>query len=213
LSDFSVTLRAGDRIALAGDNGAGTSLLLRVLAGERRPDRGSVVIGDGSDEPKLDPRRVTGSRYRRHVGIAHEHPRPVPLATSVYRVVSGGPRDPRTDEMAWSDLTQSMARFAPHLPATAHPDSLSAGAARLVQLCRLLWTTPGVALLDQPDVGLDQRGWELLVEILDEMRALGQAQIFATHDERLAATADSIIRLGNRRAPELTRPRAPEETA
>jgi len=213
LSDFSLTLRAGDRIALVGDNGAGSTLLLRVLAGERRFDRGSVLIGDGTDEPALDPCRVTGPRYRRLVGLVHELPRAVPLASSVYRVVSGGPRDIRNDETAWSDLNQSMDRFAPHLPATAHPLYLSAGAARLAQLCRLLWTTPGVAMLDQPDVGLDQRGWVLLVEILDEMRALGQAQIIATHDERLVATADSVVKLGKPRAPKRKRPHAPEEAA
>ena len=104
-------------------------------------------------------------------------------------MVSGGPRDPRKDELAWADLTQSMSRFAPHLPPTAHPETLSGGAARLAQICQLLWATPGIALLDQPDVGLDRRGWELMIEVLDEMRALGQAQLIATHDERLAATA------------------------
>ena len=173
-------------------------MLLRALAGETRPTHGTVRIGDGTDEPTLDPRRVGGSRYRRLIGLVHQLPRSVSLASSVYREVSGGPRDPRHDEMTWADLTQSMTRFAPHLPPTAHPETLSGGAARLAQICRLSWATPGIALLDQPDVGLDQRGWELMVEVLDEMRALGQAQLIATHDERLAATADSTIQLGTR---------------
>ncbi len=198
LTDFSLTLRAGDRIVLLGDNGTGSSMLLRALAGETRPTRGTVRIGDGTDEPALDPRRVGGPRYRRLIGLVHQLPRTVSLASSVYREVSGGPRDPRNNEMAWADLTQTMTRFAPQLPPAAHPATLSGGAARLAQICRLLWATPGIALLDQPDVGLDQRGWALLVEVLDEMRALGQAQLIATHDERLAATADSTIQLGTR---------------
>ena len=198
LTGFSMTLRAGDRIVLLGDNGTGSSMLMRALAGETRPTDGTVRIGDGTDEPVLDPRRVGGPRYRRLVGLVHQLPRSVSVASSVYREVSGGPSDPRRDEMAWADLTQSITRFAPHLPPTAHPGTLSGGAARLAQLCRLLWVTPGIALLDQPDVGLDQRGWELMVEVLDEMRALGQAQLIATHNARLAATANSTIQLGTR---------------
>jgi energy-coupling factor transport system ATP-binding protein len=192
---FDLELRAGERVALAGDNGAGASLLLRTLAGEQRLERGTVLVGDGTEAPVLNPTRVSARRYRRLVGFMHEWPQGVPLTRALYREVSGG-SDARSDQLAWADLTQVLARFAPHLPAAARPGSLGTGAARLAQLARLLWNAPGVCLLDQPEVGLDERGWALLVEILDEMQALGQAQLIVTHDPNLQATAHRAIRLG-----------------
>lgn len=194
-ANFSLALSAAEVVAVVGDNGAGATSLIRALSGERKPTRGTILVGDGTEEPDVDPQRTSSARLRRLVGVVSELPLAVPLTTTVAREVGGGSIDPRRDELAWADLAQVLSRFAPHLPAAADPSSLSAGAARLAQLCALLWSAPGVALLDQPEVGLDRRGFELLVKILDEMRSLGQAQLIVSHDERLIARADRVVEL------------------
>jgi len=195
VAGFHLVLRAGQRVALVGDNAAGATTTIRALAGEISVRRGSVLIGDGRDRPELDPRSVPAARRRQLLGVVHETSPLVPLSTSVAGEVSGGRRDIRRDETLWADLTETLARFAPHLPPAGDPRHLSGGAARLAQLCALLWAAPGIALLDQPEVGIDRRGWELLVGLLDELRRLGQAQLVATHDELLIGRCDTVIEL------------------
>jgi len=54
---------------------------------------------------------------------------------------------------------------------------------------------PGVLLLDEPTFGLDRRGTEAVMRLLDRLRSGGQAQVLATHDPRLLPACDRVVAL------------------
>jgi energy-coupling factor transport system ATP-binding protein len=195
LRDAELVLEAGRRVVVTADNGAGTSSLIAALAGWLRPARGHVLIGDGTRPPDLDPRRAPPESLARLLGVIAEQPQLTLVMPTVAREVSIGSRDPTRDEQMWDELSDVLSRFAPHLPPDAAPGRLGAGQQRLLNVAAAAWAASGVLLLDQPAAGLDRRAWELLSTLLDELRALGQAQLIATHDEALAQDADEHLEL------------------
>ncbi|CAN5785380.1 ATP-binding cassette domain-containing protein [soil metagenome] len=196
IRDLDLTLPAGRRVALVGPNGAGASTLLRALAGRLRPTRGSVAVGDGTEPPALDPRRASASHVARLVRILGDRPEIGLIRSSIADEVVGDRVGTRAKPNLAAEVEQVLDRFGARLAPGGSPHGLSSGELRLLQFATALWSSPGVLLLDQPAQGLDRRGWELLAELLDDLRGLGQAQVMATHDERLIEGADEIIELG-----------------
>ena len=75
------------------------------------------------------------------------------------------------------------------------PFRLSQGEQRRLSLAALALRPPAVLLLDEPTFGLDRRGTEAVLALLDDRRTAGQAQILATHDPRLLPACDRVVAL------------------
>jgi energy-coupling factor transport system ATP-binding protein len=85
-------------------------------------------------------------------------------------------------------------RLAPHIAGHLHPRDLSEGQRLALVLAVQLSATPQVVLLDEPTRGLDYRGKQELVGILDTLAAEGRTVAIATHDVEFAAVgADRVI--------------------
>ena len=207
LDDVSLSVRAGDAVALLGANGAGKTTLLRILATLARPTRGTAVIAgfDCAREPE---------RVRERVGlVAH--------GTLIYedltaeenlrfwRVLSGG-------QALAADLREALAAVELEPYAGERVRSFSAGMKRRLSLARVVLARPQVLLLDEPFAGLDQRGKKWLEEYLHAFKAGGGAIVMVTHSfGRQLSVADRIAILGGGRIA-LDRPRSlvtPEELA
>ena len=203
LDDVSLSVRAGETVALVGANGAGKTTLLRILATLARPTRGTAVIA-GFDCVR-EPERV-----RERVGlVAH--------GTLIYedltaeenlrfwRVLSGG-------RALAADLREALAAVELEPYAGERVRSFSAGMKRRLSLARVVLARPQVLLLDEPFAGLDQRGKKWLEEYLHAFKAGGGAIVMVTHSfGRQLSVADRIAILGGGRIA-LDRPR-PSVTA
>ncbi len=203
LDDVSLSVRAGETVALLGANGAGKTTLLRILATLARPTRGTAVIA-GFDCVR-EPERV-----RERVGlVAH--------GTLIYedltaeenlrfwRVLSGG-------RARAADLREALAAVELEPYAGERVRSFSAGMKRRLSLARVVLARPQVLLLDEPFAGLDQRGKKWLEEYLHAFKAGGGAIVMVTHSfGRQLSVADRIAILGGGRIA-LDRPR-PSVTA
>jgi heme ABC exporter ATP-binding subunit CcmA len=203
LDDVSLSVRAGETVALLGANGAGKTTLLRILATLARPTRGTAVIA-GFDCVR-EPERV-----RERVGlVAH--------GTLIYedltaeenlrfwRVLSGG-------RALAADLREALAAVELEPYAGERVRSFSAGMKRRLSLARVVLARPQVLLLDEPFAGLDQRGKKWLEEYLHAFKAGGGAIVMVTHSfGRQLSVADRIAILGGGRIA-LDRPR-PSVTA
>jgi energy-coupling factor transporter ATP-binding protein EcfA2 len=86
-----------------------------------------------------------------------------------------------------------LARFGLGRLAAQDPFRLSQGEQRRLSLAALVLQPPAVLLLDEPTFGLDRRGTDTVMRLLDEMRQSGQAQILATHDPRLLPACDRVV--------------------
>jgi len=211
LDGVSLELRAGERVALVGPNGSGKSTLLLALAGLLRPSAGEIRVrprpadpvgrigsretraGRASSGRAVDPARLRASEIARHIGMVFQDPELGFVARSVRAEVEATSR--RLGGTAAKTAAGVLEHFGLAELAEQDPFRLSQGEQRRLSLAALALRPPAVLLLDEPTFGLDRRGTEAVLELLDEGLAAGQAQFLATHDPRLLPACDRILAL------------------
>ncbi len=183
VDDASLTLTAGELVALRGPNGAGKSSLLLAMA---RPKQVGTVIVDGVDVHGL------GRRARRHaVALVPEAFDDLLFATTVAAECR------RADRRAGVGATSTAELFArllgidlaadPRSLLTRHPRDLSAGERLCLVLAIQLSARPSVLLVDEPSRGLDAAARTLVSNALVEAARADAAVVMATHDRDFAA--------------------------
>lgn len=190
----TLSVPAGDCLALFGPNGAGKTTLLRLVAGLLKPSAGSVRVGGRALRDDADARAQVG--FISHQSMlyraltAREN---VEFAARLYGVA-----DPRVAAKRALELMRVADR------AETPVRALSRGLQQRVSIARAIVHEPGVVLLDEPYTGLDAAGGAALTEMLHALRAAGAALLLVTHnvDEGLAVAshvavmlAGSVVRL------------------
>ncbi|MBA2255018.1 MAG: ABC transporter ATP-binding protein, partial [Chloroflexi bacterium] len=199
LKGIDLELYGATRTALVGPNGAGKSTLLFALAGLRRPDSGSVRIGDGASPPLHDPARLRGERLSQLIALVFQDPEIGFVGRTVVEEVPGPRFRGRQRRTIDPEVASILQRFGLADLAQRDPFRLSQGEQRRLSLAAASWGAPEVLLLDEPTYGLDRRGTDAVISLLDELRAIGQAQLLATHDPRLLPACDRVVALAQGR--------------
>lgn len=193
LDDATLTVEAGEVVALVGRNGAGKTTLLRVAAGHLRPSAGRVELL-GEDLVRRSPREAA-----RHVsGVAQEEDVGAPFR--VREVVAMG-RHPWL--APWRSLDEAdVAAVEAALVATGlrdladrRFDELSGGERARVALARCLAQDTEVLLLDEPTAHVDLGHVADLLSVVRRLaRERGKGALVALHDWNLAgAFADRVV--------------------
>lgn len=203
LSDVSLTISPGERLALLGANGSGKSTLLRTLAGSLKPNAGEVRL-DGSP---YNYSRKGRNAVRRSVQMVTQDPDEQIFAASVFADVSFGPvnmglsREEVEERVRESLATAEISDLAERVP-----HQLSYGQRKRVALAGALAMRPRVLLLDEPSAGLDPQATRKLAHTLNLLREQGTAVVVATHDidfawnfaDMAAVLADGQLRVGKK---------------
>ncbi len=195
LHDVSLTIQAGQSLAVTGPSGSGKSTLLGLVAGLDRPSAGQVFIA-GIDLTTCSENALAMLRSTR-IGYVFQHFRLLPGLTALENValplaLAGTlqPAEADARARAWLDRVGLAAR-ADHVPAR-----LSGGEQQRVALARALVSQPAVILADEPTGNLDQRTGAAMADLLfANAREHGAALLVVTHDDTLAARCDRHIRL------------------
>lgn len=194
LRGVSLTVEAGEVVAITGPSGCGKSTLLHAAAGIVRPLGGSVRLLS-QDLDTLDEASRSRMR-RRQVGVVLQFGQLVPDLAVVDNValpllLDGHPREAaRTAARDWLDRVGMSAEEA------ALPAELSGGQAQRVAVARALVTGPAIVLADEPTGSLDTLGGERLLDLLlSSARERGAALVLVTHDNIVASRADREVRL------------------
>jgi cobalt/nickel transport system ATP-binding protein len=191
LSNVSLSLEEGEKLAVLGANGAGKSTLLNVLCGALRPARGRVCL-DGT-ELRYD--RSGMRALRTQVGLVLQDPDDQLFAASVFEDVSFGPAnlDLREEEIRTRvEAALDALEIADLRERPTH--MLSFGQRKRVAIAGIVAMQPRYLLLDEPSAGLDPLGIEHLMGALARISARGTAIALATHDVDAAyAWADRIV--------------------
>jgi len=198
LHGVTLSLGAGEALALVGPNAAGKSTLLRALAGLLRAARGSVLL-DG---------RALGAWPRDALAramalVTSEDEGPGTLAVedrvALGRYPHRGPFRPLLDEDR-AAIHRALERTGIAPLARRRLATLSAGERQLATLARGLAQEPRVLLLDEPAAHLDIGHQLRLFRVLDEVRATGVAVLAVVHDlQRAAAWAERMVLLAEGR--------------
>jgi putative ABC transport system ATP-binding protein len=199
LSHVSITIAAGEFVALEGPSGCGKSSLLHILGGLDVPDQGEVRIAAIGTRPatvlsKLDD--SARSRFRLdYVGmvlpvvdligsLSSWENVAIPLLLSGKRLSTGRARA----ESLLHDVGLSHR-------ANVASSRLSTGEAQRVSLARALFHRPPLLIADEPTSFLDSVRSDEVLQLLRTLADAGQTIIMATHDPRAAAYADRSIRI------------------
>jgi rhamnose transport system ATP-binding protein len=189
--DVSFGLRPGEVLALLGENGAGKSTCVKLLAGVISPDPGGQVLVDGQT------RRFSSPLDARQSGIAvmHQHPGLFPDLTVTENIFIGrmhqraGLTDSRRMEREAAELLSSVGlACAPTTPVR----QLRISEQQLVEVARALSQRAHVLIMDEPTAALSQREVDRLFSLVDTLRAKGTAMMFVGH------RMDEIFRVADR---------------
>jgi energy-coupling factor transport system ATP-binding protein len=177
LKEVSLTLRAGERVALVGRNGAGKSTLLRHLNGLLRPSSGRVAVAG------QDTRAISVARAARHVALVFQDVRNQLFARTVRDELRFGPRNlglPAAKVEALVD--QALAALGLQDAAAEHPYDLPAPRRRLVAIAAALAINADMLVLDEPTAGLDAASVALLGALVRNLATRGKAVVVVSHD-------------------------------
>jgi lipoprotein-releasing system ATP-binding protein len=194
LRDLDLTVEVGEMVAIVGASGVGKSTLLHVLGGLDRVDHGTIVMGD-AELTALSDAEVVAFRNR-HVGFVFQFHHLLPE----FNAVENAEMPMRIARMPLAtarpraeDLLRRVG-LADRL--THRPGTLSGGEQQRVAVARALAMRPSVLLADEPTGDLDERTADALHDLIREMhRHHRLTSIVATHNTRLAASCDRILRL------------------
>jgi ABC-type ATPase involved in cell division len=190
LVDLSFEVKPTELAVLVGPGGAGKSTLLRLVSGEERPTRGSVLV-DGGDVATLGARGL--ARLRRTLGILPQDGALLPDRTAVgnvtfvLRALGVGRGEAR--ERALAALVEVGLGSARN----ALPHELAAGARRRVLLARALATRPRLLLADEPTATLDGVTAATVVALLRSLAGRGTTCLVATQAIEVARALDGRI--------------------
>lgn len=194
LQDVSLSIAAGEYVAIMGESGAGKSTLLNLIAGLDTPDSGRIFL-DGTDLATLDDTARTQLR-RAKLGFVFQafHLLPhlsvernvaLPLALNG---IAGREAQLRVDEMLAAVGLGGRGRSA--------PSELSGGEMQRVAVARALVHKPGLVLADEPTGNLDAESAAEVLELLrTQLKRDRAAGILVTHSNIAAATTDRLYRL------------------
>ncbi|CAN5375820.1 ABC transporter ATP-binding protein [soil metagenome] len=198
LRDVNLIVGPGEIVALLGPSGSGKSTLLQAVGLLEGGFGGSIRIA-GEEVAKLDAFERTRVR-RDSLGFVYQFHHLLPDFNAIENVVL--PQLIRDAPRVGAD-----ARAASMLTAlgighrlTHGPSQLSGGEQQRVAVARALANRPALVLADEPTGNLDEHTADLvLAEFLRLVREEGSAALVATHNERLAAKMDRVVRLAEGR--------------
>lgn len=196
LEDVDLTVSAGEVVGLAGRNGAGTTTLIRILAGLASADEGAVIY-DGQRLQTGAP-LTTGS-----IGVIHQQPEVVEALTVTTNIFLGQelgwqlgdwltlPNQSRMEERAAELLTQLD---APDIPLFEQAGNLSAEKRQLIAIAHAMARPNKLILIDNPSLLLGIPYQQKLLQIIREWQREQKAILFSSNNlDHLFAVCDRLL--------------------
>lgn len=186
----------GERVAVVGASGSGKSTLLSLLAGLDTPSSGEVRL-DGVALSTLDEDGRARVRADK-VGFVFQNFQLLPSLTALENVML--PLELRGDADARGPAEAALAQVGLDARLAHYPRQLSGGEQQRVALARAFVTAPSLLFADEPTGNLDTRTGQAIVELLFSLNAkAGTTLVLVTHDDRLAARCDRVLRIDSGR--------------
>jgi lipoprotein-releasing system ATP-binding protein len=202
LNGASLTLYAGQSVALIAPSGAGKSTLLHLAGLLERPSAGEVVIGGAPTSPMNDDQRT--SLRRSQIGFVYQFHHLLPEFSALENLVlpqmiAGLPRAEAAKRARELLAYLGLAKRETHRPA-----ELSGGEQQRVAIARAVANSPRILLADEPTGNLDPKTAGHVFDTLASLvKATGLAALIATHNMELAGRMDRRVTIRDGQVAEL----------
>jgi putative ABC transport system ATP-binding protein len=194
LRGASLSVSAGEVVAITGPSGSGKSTLLLCAAGVLRPESGRVTYA-GRDLGDLDEADRSLLR-RRDFGLVLQFGQLVPELSAVQNVALPLLLERHDKAASVTTARDWLERLDAADLADARPGEMSGGEAQRVAIARALVTGPRIVFADEPTGALDTvNGERVLRMLLEVCRQTAAGLVLVTHDNRVAAVADREVAL------------------
>jgi lipoprotein-releasing system ATP-binding protein len=189
---ISLSLKAGELVALVGPSGAGKSSLLHMAGLLEAPTSGEVVI-DGTAASALPDQERTRIR-RDTIGFVYQAHHLLPEFSALENVVIPQRIAGKRRDAAESDATRLLMHLGLGQRLTHRPSQLSGGEQQRVAIARALANRPRILLADEPTGNLDGRtAGGVFAALVELVRSEGLTALIATHNLELAARMDRSL--------------------
>ncbi len=190
--EVSFELKAGEVLALLGENGAGKSTCVKLLAGVYRPDRGQIIF----EGRALDLRSPLEAQHH-GIAVMHQHPglfRDLSVAENLF---IGHPKKDRWGRLDYSRMKTEARRLLDVVGLSVDSDELLSrlrtSEQQLVEIAKALAFNARVLIMDEPTAALSQREVDRLFGVVDALRRRQVAMLFVGHRmEEIYRVADRI---------------------
>lgn len=205
VSDVSLSVRQGERVAILGQNGAGKTTTVRMMNNMRRPTKGTVMVGGKNTKD------YTTAQISREVGYVFQNPDDQLFHATVQEEVEFGPK---TALKLPPDEVENRCGRALELAGLTemkdeNPFSLPLSIRKFVAIAAVIASDPDVYIFDEPTAGQDRMGLISLDKIIRSLQGLGKTVITITHDIEFAInTFDRIVVMAKKK---IIREGTPEE--
>ena len=208
LRDLDVSVEKGEMIAIVGASGVGKSTLLHVLGGLDAIDQGTIRIGS-VELGRMSDEELVAFRNK-NVGFVFQFHHLLPEFTALENAEMPMRIARRPSAERQSRATGLLTRVGLGERLEHRPGMLSGGEQQRVAIARALIMEPALLLADEPTGDLDEHTAELLHDLLRDMhRERGLTSIIATHNPKLAASCDRVLRLEDGKLKVESTPNAP----
>ena len=182
LTDISLSINKSEFIALLGANGAGKTTFAKLLNALLQPDSGEILVDGENIEGKKTAEMAAW------VGYCYQNPDHQIFADTVAKELAFGPTNlgiaPEEVEQRVEEVLElvGMSEYAQE-----YPFLLSKGLRQKIAVASILAMRPKVMIIDEPTTGMDHRGSQSIMQLINDLNQAGHTLLIITHDLNIVA--------------------------
>lgn len=199
LNNVSLSVQAGDFVAITGTSGSGKSTLLNMVAGIDTPDSGEIILS-GSPIHQLSDDEKTNYRAE-HIGFVFQFFNLLDSLTVIENIMlplQAGPQSYLSAKEQKERACEMLGQVQLSARADFYPSQLSGGQMQRVAIARALIHQPDIILSDEPTGNLDSQTGEAVLNVLiEQCHAYGCTLLMVTHDDACVERASKVYQMND----------------
>lgn len=193
LRGLSLKVKPGEFLAVMGPSGSGKSTAMNMIGCLDIPTKGKVLL-EGQNISSLNERELSRIRGRK-IGFVFQSHNLYPTLNALENVQLPMRIHELREKDIWDRSEELLELVGLSERGHHYPSQLSGGQSQRVAIARALSTDPSLILADEPTGNLDTEAGKEILDIFSNLNARGVTVVMITHDEKIAARANQIVRM------------------